>query len=84
MSSGVTVEKLAVQLLKNNGIAPEEFANAMKELLLKRRPGKYRNIMLKGPANCGKTLFNPLNKIYKTFTNPALTSFAWVGAEEAA
>ena len=41
--------------------------------------------MLTGPANCGKTflLYNPLNKIYKTFTNPASTSFAWVGAEEA-
>lgn len=75
--------ELAVQLLKNNGIAPESFANAMKELLLKGR-GKYRNIMLTGPANCGKTfLLNPLNKIYKTFTNPASTSFAWVGAEEA-
>ena len=74
---------LAVQLLKNNGIAPESFANAMKELLLKGR-GKYHNIMLTGPANCGKTfLLNPLNKIYKTFTNPASTSFAWLGAEEA-
>ena len=76
-------KELAVQLLKNNGIAPESFANAMKELLHKGR-GKYRNIMLTGPANCGKTfLLNPLNKIYKTFTNPASTSFAWVGAEEA-
>ena len=76
-------KELAVQLLKNNGIAPESFANALKELLHKGR-GKYRNIMLTGPANCGKTfLLNPLNKIYKTFTNPASTSFAWVGAEEA-
>ena len=76
-------KELAVQLLNNNGIAPESFANAMKELLHKGR-GNYRNIMLTGPANCGKTfLLNPLNKIYKTFTNPASTSFAWVGAEEA-
>ena len=76
-------KELAVQLLKNNGIAPESFANAMKELLHKGR-GKYRNIMLTGPENCGKTfLLNPLNKIYKTFTNPASTSFPWVGAEEA-
>ena len=73
-------KELAVQLLKNSGIAPESFANAMKELLRKER-GKYRNIMLTGPADCGKTfLLNPLNKIYKTFTNPASTSFAWVGA----
>lgn len=40
--------------------------------------------MLTGPANCGKTfLLNPLNKVYHTFTNPASTSFAWVGAENA-
>ena len=46
--------------------------------------GKFRNIMLTGPANCGKTfLLNPLNKIFSTFTNPASTSFAWVGAEKA-
>ena len=70
-------------MLKNNGITQESFAKAVKELLHKGR-GKYRNIMLIGPANCGKTfLLNPLNKIYKTFTNPASTSFAWVGAEEA-
>ena len=38
-------KELAVQLLKNNGIAQESFANAMKELLHKGR-GKYRNIVL--------------------------------------
>ena len=55
----------------------------MKELLLKGR-GKYRNLMLTGPANCGKTfLLNPLNRIYRTFTNPASNTFAWVGAEDA-
>lgn len=46
--------------------------------------GKFRNLMLTGAANCGKTfLLDPLNKIYKTFTNPASTSFAWVGAKNA-
>ena len=45
---------------------------------------KFRNILLTGPANCGKTfLLNPLNKVFITFTNPACTSFAWVGAEKA-
>ena len=74
---------LALELLQNNGILPESFGNAIQELLRKGR-GKYRNIMLTGPANCGKTfLLNPLNSIYKTFTNPASTSFAWVGAEQA-
>lgn len=73
----------ALQLMENNGISCESFANAVEELLHKGR-GKYRNIMLTGPANCGKTfLLNPLNTIFKTFTNPASTSFAWVGAEQA-
>ena len=46
--------------------------------------GKYRNIFIKGPANCEKTfLLNPLCKIYHTFCNPATSTFAWVGAEEA-
>ena len=40
--------------------------------------------MIVGAANCGKTfLLNPLNVIYNTFSNPACTSFAWVGAEKA-
>lgn len=73
----------ASRLLHNNRISSEQFANSVKELLEKGR-GKYRNLMLTGPANCGKTfLLNPLNCIYKVFTNPASTSFAWVGAEEA-
>ena len=73
----------ALELLENNGIPRESFGNAVEELLRKGR-GKYRNLMLTGPANCGKTfLLNPLNSIYKTFTNPACTSFAWVGAEQA-
>ena len=58
------------------------FAEACKELLEKGR-GKYRNIMIIGPANCGKTfLLNPLNTIYRTFSNPATSTFAWVGAEQ--
>jgi hypothetical protein len=76
-------QNFALELLENNGIPRESFGNAVEELLRKGR-GKYRNLMLTGPANCGKTfLLNPLNSIYKTFTNPASTSFAWVGAEQA-
>ena len=73
----------ALQLLANNNIAVGNFAGCIKDLLVKGR-GKFRNIMLTGPANCGKTfLLNPLNKVFNTFTNPASTSFAWVGAEKA-
>ena len=40
--------------------------------------------MICGPANSGKTfLLNPLTCVYKTFCNPACTSYAWEGAEEA-
>ena len=73
----------ALQLLANNNIAVGNFDGCIKDLLAKGR-GKFRNIMLTGPANCGKTfLLNPLNKVFNTFTNPASTSFAWVGAEKA-
>ena len=59
------------------------FACALRELLEKGQ-GKYRNLMLVGPANCGKTfLLNPLNTLYQTFTNPATTSYAWIGSENA-
>lgn len=73
----------ALQVLARNNIAVDNFGNCVKELLTKGR-GKFRNILLTGPANCGKTfLLNPLNKVFITFTNPACTSFAWVGAEKA-
>ena len=73
----------ATSLLQENHISPDHFANCVR-LLLEKGRGKYRNIMLTGPANCGKTfLLNPLNVVFKTFTNPASTSFAWVGAETA-
>lgn len=74
---------IALNILQRNSIARNDFSSAIRELLQKGR-GKYRNIFLKGPANCGKTfLLNPLTVIYKTFLNPASTTFAWVGAESA-
>ena len=73
----------AKQVLQRNGVDVKSFSDAVKEALDKGR-GKYRNIMIVGPANCGKTfMLNPLNTIYNTFSNPACSSFAWVGAEEA-
>lgn len=40
--------------------------------------------MICGRANTGKTfLLKPLTSVYRTFCNPACTSFAWVGAEDA-
>ena len=40
----------ALQLLANNNIAVDNFAGCVKELLVKGR-GKFRNVMLTGPAN---------------------------------
>ena len=74
---------LAVDISKRNCLDREVFAKAVITLLEKGR-GKYRNIIIKGPANCGKTfLLDPLNTVFRTFSNPATTSFAWVGAEMA-
>ena len=55
----------------------------MRELLTKGR-GKFRNILIVGPANCGKTfLLSPLQKIFNTFSNPANGKYAWLGAQKA-
>ena len=73
----------AKDVLANNSIPLKVFSDAVKDLLNHGR-GKYKNIMIVGPANCAKTfLLNPLTTIYKCFVNPASTIFAWVGAEEA-
>ena len=74
--------RFAKEVLERNSIVRDDFAEAVRILLDKGR-GKYRNLYLKGLCNCAKTLLlNPLNRIYKTFSNPASTTFAWVGAEQ--
>ena len=66
-----------------SGIYRETFTGSIKELLHKGR-SKFRNIMICGPANSGKTfILNSLTSVYNTFCNPACSSFAWVGAENA-
>ena len=73
--------QMARNLLQRNNISWEQFSEAIRDLLDKGR-GKYRNLYLKGPSNCGKTfLLNPLSHIYNTFCNAASTTCAWVGAE---
>ena len=75
--------ELALDILTRNNIPGGVFQSAVHDLLDKGR-GKYRNILVKGSANCGKTfLLNPLNVIFNTFSNPASSNFAWVGAESA-
>ena len=39
--------------------------------------------MLIGPTNCGKSfLLNPIELMFKTFVNPAIDRYAWVGLDE--
>ena len=59
----------------------EEFCNAIYNALSKGR-GKYRNVFIHGEAN-KSFIFSPIKVIYKTFSNPATGSFAWIGAESA-
>ena len=73
----------ANQILRWNDVSRGTFSQAVKDLLEKGR-GKFRNILIKGPANTGKTfVLNPLNVVYRSFSNPATYTFAWVGAEKA-
>ena len=75
--------RLAIEILVKNGISVSTFAGAIHDGLQHGR-GKYRNIFIHGPANCGKTfLISPLKCIYECFVNPASGSFAWVSVEEA-
>ena len=75
--------EMARQVLQHNDISLNDFSQAVRNVLEQGR-GKYRNVFLKGPVNCGKTfLLNPLNIVFRTFTNPATTTFAWLGAETA-
>ena len=73
----------AREILQQNRINPYVYADAVRDLLTRGR-GKFRNIMITGPANCGKTfMLKPLEIIYKAFCNPANDKYAWVGADQA-
>ena len=56
--------RCATEVLRRNRVHPIIFAEAMRELLVKVR-GKYRNIIIVGPANCAKTfLLKPLQSMF--------------------
>ena len=75
--------EMATNILSRNHIPKGDFTNAVYTLLEKGR-GKYRNIIITGPSNCGKTfILNPLTSIFTTFSNPATATFAWVSVEDA-
>jgi hypothetical protein len=73
----------AKDILARNAIADDDFSRSVVSLLQLGR-GKYRNILITGPTNCGKTfILQPLTAMYKCFSNPATATYAWVGAEDA-
>ena len=72
-----------LMLLQRNEIPLSRFCNAMLKALSLGR-GKYQNVYIYGPANSGKSfLVSPLKSFFKTFTNPATGTFAWMGVEDA-
>ena len=72
----------AVEVLMNNDINVFTFAGAVRKLLGEGRK-KFNNLLLTGPTNSGKSfLLNPLEDIFKCFTNPAPGKYAWVGLDE--
>ena len=67
----------------NNNINIEIFKTAIRQAL-QMGHSKGSNIILIGPANCGKTfVLNLLTEVFKYFVSPASGTFAWVGAEKA-
>ena len=75
--------KTAIQTLERNNTCINSFCNSIRTLLDKGR-GKFRNILITGPTNCGKSfILKAITKAFNTFDNPATSSFAWVGAEQA-
>ena len=71
------------EILKKNSINPYVYADVIRDLLIHGR-GKFRNVMITGPANCGKTfMLKPLEIIYNAFSSPANDKYAWVGADNA-
>ena len=68
----------AKEVLINNKIHLVAYATAIKQLLECGRE-KYRNLLLVGPTNCGKTfVLKPLDLLFNTFSNPASDKHAWV------
>ena len=72
----------ARQVLQLNSINSFVFADAMRDLLA-RGKGKFRNVLIVGPANCGKTLLlKPLEIIFWAFMDPENDKYAWVSADQ--
>ena len=74
----------SLDILQKNSTNPYVYADAITDLLMHDR-GKFRNVMINGPANCGKTfMLKPLKINYHAFSNPANDKYVYVGADNAA
>ena len=73
---------MAIKVLALNDIDSAKFSQSLLKLLKNGR-GKNQNILITGPPNCAKTfLLRPLCEVFRTFSNPAVNKYCWVGAEE--
>ena len=60
-------------ILQKNGINSYAYADTIRDVLI-HALGKFRNVMITGPANCGKTfLLKPLEIITGTLSSAVLT-----------
>ena len=70
-------------ILQKNSINSYVYADTIRDLLIHGR-GKFRNVMITGPTNCGKDfMLKPLEITYHAFSNPANDKYAWVGGNNA-
>ena len=76
----------ATEGLRLTNIAIGSYAMSLRDSL-KHGRGKFKNVILVGPANCGKTfMLKPVKCSFKEsemFENPFSDKFEWVGAEQA-
>ena len=72
----------ARQVLQLHSINYLVFADNMRDLLEHER-GKFHNVLIVRPANCGKTiLLKPLEIIFRAFTNPGNNKHAWISPDK--
>ena len=72
----------ALDILAKNSIDRAVFSDAIITLLVMGR-GKGRNIVICGPANCGKTvILDPLRVIFNAFLSPTTCSYALLGVKD--
>ena len=72
----------AKDILSKNGLDKEKFCRALHDAIEKGRC-KHANILIVGPADCGKTfILEPVCDVFpNVFQNPASSTFGWLGVK---